>query len=133
MAASAIIDYANVVHRRSREIGELRHRMADLARSACRQVVARLGFRGHTCKHLTVVASRATADDAGVDHRSSCEIGELARRVAKLASCSGWQVITRLGYRCHTGKYLAVMAGCATTKNAGVDHRRPGEVSELAR
>jgi len=59
--------------------------MAYLTSPTCWQVVARLGFRGHAGKHLTVVASRATADDAGVDHRRTCKIGELARRMAKLA------------------------------------------------
>lgn len=68
-------------------------RMAGLACQACRQVVYRLGNRRHARKHLTVVASRATTGDTGVNHHSRV----IARSImAKRTRRSRRQVIGRL-------------------------------------
>ena len=107
--------------------------MASLAWLAGRQVIARLGHRRHAGKYLAIVAGRAAAEDAGVDHRRAGEIAELARRVAGLARQAGRQVVRRLGHRGHAGKHLAVVASIAAADDAGMNHRCTGEIGELAR
>jgi len=80
MAVRTVVGDARVVHRRTTKIGESGHWMAAFARrQGSRHVIARFGHRRHTGKYLAVMASIATADDAGVDHRRTGEIGELAR------------------------------------------------------
>jgi len=75
----------------------------------------------------------AIADDAGVVHRRRIEATVLTYRMTGLARQTGRQVIARFGYRRHPGKYLAVVAGRATTKDPRMDHCRTGEISELGR
>jgi len=133
MATDAIVDNTDVVHRRPCEIGELACRMAGLACPAGRNVVRRLGHRRYSCIHLPVMAACAVAENAGVNHRRTGEISELARRMTGLASSAGRQMVRRLGYWGHAGKHLAVMAACAVTEDAGVDHRSTSEISEFAR
>jgi hypothetical protein len=133
VAGIATADDPGVDHHCPGEVGELARRVAGLAPLAGRQVVARLGHGRHAGKSLAVVAGRAAAEDAGMDHHCPGEVGELARRVAGLARLAGRQVVTRFGYRGHAGKSLAVVAGRATADDTGVNHRRPGEVGEPAR
>jgi len=78
------------------------------------------------------MAVGATADDAGVVHRSAGKVGKDACRMAGLACRTGGQVIHRLGYRGHSGKNLSVVAVGTAANDAGVAHRRPGKCGELA-
>jgi len=133
MAACAIVGDPNVGHRRTREIGELGRSVAGLASQAGRQMVTGFGDWRHTGEHLTVMTACTTVEDPGVNHRSARKIGELGRSVAGLARQAGRQVVARLGYRSHTGKYLAVMTACTTADDAGVVHRCTGEIGELGR
>ena len=96
--------------------------MTALTRHIGRHVVSLLGHRGHAGKYLAGMASIASADDAGVDHRCTGEVGELARRVAGLASQAGRQVVARFRDWRHADKYLAVMAACAIVEDATVVH-----------
>ena len=84
--------------------------MAGFARRRSRQVIRRLGQRGHTGKHLTVMAVGAIAEYTGVNHRRSGEIGELARRVTGFTRRRSRQVVTWFGHRAYTDKYLTVVA-----------------------
>jgi len=133
MTACTTVEDPGVNHRSARKIGELGRSVAGLARQAGRQVVARLGYRSHTGKYLAVMTACTTVEDSGVNHRSARKIGELGRSMASLASQTGRQVIARLGYRSHTGKYLTVMTACTTADDAGVVHRCTGEIGELGR
>jgi hypothetical protein len=133
VATCAIAGDTGMVHRRSGEHRELARLVTSLACQAGRQMVARLGYRCHTKKHLAVVATCAIADDTGMNHGRPGKCGELARCMAGLARRAGRQVVCRLGYRCHTGKYLTVVAACTTAEDAGMAHRRTGEHGELVR
>ena len=122
VAARATAEDARVDHRRPGECCELGCRMAGLARRTGRQVIHRFGHRRHSGKGLAVVAARATAEDACVDHRRPGERCELGRRVAGLARRAGRQMIHRLGHRRHSGKGLAAVAARATADNPRVAH-----------
>ena len=54
---------ARMVHHTTGEVGELRCRVAGLARQAGRQMVARFRYRCHTQEHLSVVARCTTTGD----------------------------------------------------------------------
>jgi len=125
VAGCAAAEDAGMYHCRSRERRELVRRMAALAGSAGRKMVRRLGHRRHPGKALTIVTGCAAAEDAGMDHRRSGERCELARRMASLARRGGRQMVRRLGHRRHSGKALAIVAGCAIVHDAQVTHH-PG-------
>ena len=133
VAIGATADDAGVVHfsagesagrRRSRN----RSSMAGLAGRSRRQVVHRLGHRRYPGKHLAVMASRTSADDAGVVHYSRVIVGPV---MAKRACCCGRQVIGRLGPargNCKTrGRTVAAfawrVAGCSVGWGDGLRFR----------
>jgi len=76
---------------------------------------------------------RAVVHDAHMIHRCAGEVGELACRVAGLASQCGWNMIDRFRYWYHTCEHLSVVAGVASAHDAGMVHRCAGEVVEFAR
>lgn len=117
---------AGVVHRRSGETARtgFARRMASLARHAGRQVVYRLRNWCHAGKYLAIVAVGTTTHNTGMVHRSAGEaacIG-IARRMTSLARLTGRQVVHRLGYRRHPGKYLSIMTSRASARDTGMVH-----------
>ena len=87
-------------------------------------MLGRLGNRCDACESLAIVAVGAATHDAGVVHRPAGKTSRtgIARRMASLARPAGRQVVHRLGYRRHSGKYLSIMASRASAGNAGVVH-----------
>ena len=122
MAAFAAAGDAGVIHHATREVGELAYRVAGLAGQGRGQVVAWFGYRCHSCKHLTVMASDTSTHDARVVHHATREVGELACRVAGLARQGRGQVVRRFRYRGHSQEHLSVMAGGASTGDTGMVH-----------
>jgi len=93
VAARTIIDDTRMVHRRPGKIGELASRMAELTCCRSRQVVRWFGYWSDTSKYLAIVATGTIAEYAGMAHRRSGKIGELARQVAGFTSRAGRQVV----------------------------------------
>jgi hypothetical protein len=79
------------------------------------------------------MATRAIVYNPGVIHFCTGEISELTCRVTSLACSTGRQVVARFGNRCHTGKYLTVMASCAAAGNACMDHSCSSKIGKFAR
>jgi len=89
VAVRTAIDDAGVFHCRAGERGEVRRRVAGLARQRGRHMDRGRRTFGHRfdvqLKSLAVVAVRAPTGDAAVVHRGAGECGEVAGRVAALA------------------------------------------------
>ena len=87
-------------------------------------MLGRFGNRGDACESLAIVAVGTATHDAGVVHRPAGKAARagIARRMASLARPAGRQVVYRLGYRRHPGKYLSIMTSRASAGDAGVVH-----------
>ena len=122
MAAGTAVDDARVYHIRSRERRKLARRMASLAGRAEGQVVNRGGNGCDTGVNLAAVTARTAADDARVYHRRARERGELARRMAGLASRASRQMSGGLRHRSHPVEALPTVAERATAEYARMVH-----------
>jgi hypothetical protein len=119
--------------------------MAALTWRIGRDVVRKLGYRGHTEKNLPIVAACTINEDAGVAHHPRtriisggmascarlcrgkvvcrqcnclCRFESRRRGMTALARRAGQHVIRRLGHRCHTGKCLPIVAACTAAEDA---------------
>jgi len=133
VAVNAATENSCMDHGCAGKIGELACRVAQFTRRCGRQMIARLGNRRNTSEYLAVMTIGTVVKDTGMAHCSTCEIVELACRMAQFTRSRGRQMIARPGNGRNTCKYLTVMAVGTIIEYADMVHRRTRKAVELTR